>query len=302
MNPEPLPQKESTRRRRGPIQRIGKFQIYRRVGKGGMASVYEAHDTLAGRDVALKIYILPPESNKAQRDHEEQWFLREARLLARLRHPNIVTLYEAHQEGDRRLLAMKLINGRPLSQVWNDGDIELKEAVKILHDTSLAIAYAHGQNIIHRDLTPENILVDTNKIPYVTDFGLAKGISPNTRGTLTQRGETVGTPEYMSPEQARAVRDLDGRTDIYSLGAILYELLAGRPPFTGKTPMQTLLRIVTAPLDPPSVHARSMGLVDVPPDLEKICLRAVAREREERYPTASKFAAALAQWLVGKPV
>ena len=267
-----------------------------------MATVYEAQDTIVGRDVALKVFTLPKGSNKKDRDQEEQWFLREARLMASLRHPNIVTLYEAHQEGDRRIIAMEMIKGRPLSKMWNDGTIDLQDAVKILHVISLAIAYAHEEGVIHRDLTPDNILIDGNKMPYVTDFGLAKGISPKKRVSLTQKGETVGTPEYMSPEQARALRDLDGRTDVYALGAILYELLAGRPPFTGKTPMQTLLRIVTAPLDPPSVHAKSMGLVDVPADLEKICLKAIARERDDRYATASELAAALAQWLVGDPI
>jgi serine/threonine protein kinase len=276
---------------------IGKYKIRGVLSSSPGKVVYEGFDVVADREVALKVITLPRDAREEDREHEEKWFLRQARLMAGLHHPNIVTLYEAFQEKAHRVLAMQLVKGCSFSRAWEEKAFNRRRAVEILRDIALAVHYAHEQGVIHRNLAPDNILLDGEHAPFVSDFGLAQGISPEKRITLTGKGITVGTPEHMSPEQACAAQNLDARADIYALGAILYRLLSGRPPFTGKTPVQTMMKIVEETLVAPSTHAREAKLPSVPPLLEYACSKALSKDRKDRQASGRQFAEDLEAWL-----
>jgi tRNA A-37 threonylcarbamoyl transferase component Bud32 len=280
---------------------FGKYRIARVLGRGGMGVVYEAHDTRLDRRVALKVMIAHPHSDPRQAAADQERFVREATLNASLPpHPNIVALYEAGTIEGSRYLATQLVEGRPMDEWRRKGPVPLRQQVRLLRDVALAVHHAHEHDIIHRDLKPENVLVDSRGHPFVTDFGLAKTVGQNVELSLTASGMVVGTPAYTSPEQAQGLRNVDRRTDVWSLGVMLYEMLAGRRPFTGETALEILMKVVKNPLASPSSGAPAAAGPARDATLESICLKALSKNPRDRYPTAEEFALDLTKWLQGE--
>ncbi|HLF92000.1 MAG TPA: protein kinase [Planctomycetota bacterium] len=280
---------------------FGKYRLLRELGRGGTGIVYEAIDGSLNRRVALKVLAEPfPSAPQKSRDDDVARFLREARLTATLpKHPSIVGLYEADVHEGRRYFAMELIEGVPLSDWIEKGGVPLRRRIEVLREVALAVQHAHEHAVIHRDLKPENILVDGGGHPHVTDFGLAKRLGPDV--SLTGAGMVVGTPAYMSPEQAQGLKSVDHRTDVYALGVILYEFLAGRRPFEGETAMEIMMKVVRNPAPPPTSVMKS-PLDEKAKGLDRVCLKAIAKSLDDRYPSAQAFAADLAVWLGGGEV
>ncbi|HKE02354.1 MAG TPA: protein kinase [Planctomycetota bacterium] len=264
--------------------RVGKYRVVRELGRGGMAVVYEAEDAELGRRVALKCLALPPGAGADLRAR----FVREARAAARLRHPGIAAIYDATEEA----IAMQLVDGAPLSLLPRGDD---RRMVRLVRDAALAVHHAHEQGVIHRDLKPHNLLVEGDRV-VVTDFGLARDATADASLSLT--GHVLGTPAYMAPEQAEGrTADVDARTDVYGLGATLYDLLAGRPPFADRDVVRCLRAVVERDPEPIRRHRPS-----VPRDLERIVSTCLAKERARRYASARELADDLGRWLDGEPV
>ncbi len=265
----------------------GSYAIERELGRGGMARVFLARDLKHDRLVALK--VLDPELAMAIGSER---FLREIRVAARLQHPHILTVHDSGEiPGDGRIPAllwftMPYVEGETLRERLNrEGQLPLADAVTIARETADALAYAHEHGVIHRDIKPENLLL-TGGHAMVADFGVARALGDETQ-QLTGTGLSVGTPAYMSPEQASAGH-VDGRSDIYALGCVLYEMLAGEPPYTGPTPMLVVARAMSEPYRP----LRSVRQT-VPPALEQVTSTALARSPADRYATAADMARAL---------
>ena len=263
--------------------RFGKYRLLREVGRGGMGVVHEAFDETLGRRVALKVLAVPLADEAARAR-----FLREARAAARLDHPGIAAIHDAGEEW----IAMQFVDGVPLSRYPRD---DVRRLVAFVRDAALAVQRAHELGVIHRDLKPANLMIENDRV-VVTDFGLAKDAAA--RGELSLSGHVLGTPAYMSPEQARGrVREVDPRTDVWGLGATLYDLLAGRPPFV-KDDVPGLLRAVVED-DPRPIRASAPA---IPRDLECVALKCLEKERERRYASARELADDLGRWLAGEPV
>jgi serine/threonine-protein kinase len=268
----------------GDAELVGKYRIVGEIGRGGMGIVYEALDVELGRRVALKVIALPPGAPEAARER----FVREARAAARLNHPGIAAVYDAFDGA----IAMQLVDGLPLSRAPRD---DRRRLVRLVRDAALAVHYAHEQGVVHRDLKPHNLLVEGERV-VVTDFGLAKDAAEVRELSLS--GHVLGTPAYMSPEQAQGrVHDIDPRTDVYGLGATLYDLLAGSPPFAERD----VARLLKAVIDDDPRPIRSLA-PDVPRDLELVVLKCLSKERERRYPSARSLAEDLTRWLDGDVV
>ncbi len=267
-------------------QRIGKYQIVRELGRGGMGSVHKAWDATLKRWVALKILLgLGGEEEIAR-------FRREAQTAATLSHPGIVGVYEIGMDGDRSFIAMEYIQGRTLA----GEKPPLPRACEILIDVARAVDHAHRRGIIHRDLKPQNIMLEPGGQVRVMDFGLAKPLRG--RSQVTIEGTVIGTPSYMSPEQADGrIAQIDHRSDVYSLGAVLYELLTGRPPFRGANVLETLTHVVEKQAPPPSKINPA-----VPKTLETIVMKALDKEKTRRYPSAEAFARDLERFLKGQAI
>jgi serine/threonine protein kinase/Tol biopolymer transport system component len=282
---------------------MGKYTLVRVIGRGGMGVVYEAIDTALDRKVALKTMLPNPHAEAGEARQEEERFLREAKLSATLaKHPNIVSVYEAGVIDEKRYLAMELIEGRSLARWRSSGKFSLKEQVSVLRDVAAGVHHAHQQGVIHRDLKPENILIDAKDQPHVTDFGLAKMIGQNVGLSLTAAGMAMGTPAYMSPEQAQGLKSIDGRTDVYSMGVMLYEMLTGRQPFTGETPIEILMKSTRQPVPRPTAVVKPGAVAGLDSAIENICLKALAKNPQDRYRTAEAFAQDLSRWLSGEDV
>ncbi len=269
-----------------PGRRFGHYEVIRPLARGGMGVVFRAHDKKLDRPVALKVLI----SGDLAGPEELARFRREALAAGRLRHPNIVPIHDVGQEEGWSYIAMELVEGRPLHVLLRDRKVPIDEGVRIVLQIAEGIVHAHKNGVIHRDLKPANVLVDEEGNARLTDFGLAK---LSKEGDLTEKGTTLGTPNYMPPEQARGrIDEIDERSDVYALGAILYDVLTGRPPFIGDTQMDILLRVIQeAPAPPRSINGK------VPQELESICLRALEKDKEKRYPSARDFAQALEGFL-----
>jgi serine/threonine protein kinase len=267
---------------------FGKFELLQEVGRGGMGVVFRARDTTLGREVALKLLQGLSDPDAVAR------FQREAQLAARLRHPGIVTIYEAGVEKGVPYIAMEFVRGTGLD-VLLAGPMRARERVEILRRVAETVHAAHEQGIIHRDLKPSNIIVDEAGRPHVADFGIAR----DARGTaLTATGMMVGSPPYMAPEQARGESSLvDRRTDVYALGVILYEAVARRRPFEASDVPRLLAMIAE---DEPAPPSRLQPSADA--RLDRICLKALAKDRDSRYATARSLAEDLTRWLAGQPV
>ena len=279
---------------------IGRFRILSEVGRGGMGIVYQAHDPQLERRVALKVVVPSPNAGPQEAALDDERFLREARLGAKLRHPNIVTVYEAGVIEGRRFLSMELILGLPMSHWRRSGSVTIRQQVSLLRDVALAVHHAHQQGIIHRDLKPANILIDSGTQPRVTDFGLAKIVGQNARLSLTAEGRVVGTPAYMSPEQVEGLETVDRRVDVYALGVMLYETLAGKPPFEGQTPVEVMMKVINEPVRPPSKRTAFTMNPFLYMSLEGVCLKAMSKDPRDRYPTAAAMAEDLSKWLKGE--
>jgi serine/threonine protein kinase len=266
-------------------QSLGRYYVLEQLGEGGMATVYKAFDTRLERDVAIKIMRVD-QFAPAMLTHILKRFEREAKAMALLTHPNIVHINDYGEQDGVPFLVMDYLPGGTLKEKLGR-PIPWQEAVKLLLPIAEALAYAHQHNILHRDVKPGNILMTENDRPMLTDFGIAKILDLEEGQTLTGTGVGIGTPEYMSPEQGMG-RGVDARTDIYSLGVVLYELITGRKPFTADTPMAVVDKHVHDPLPRPSQMVK--GLPDA---VEKVLLKLLAKRPEDRYPIMSAVIEAL---------
>jgi len=260
-----------------------RYRLERELGRGGTATVYLAHDLRHDRPVALK--VLCPDVAAALGPER---FLREIRLTARLQHPHILTVLDSGETAGRLWFAMPYVEGESLrSRLARERQLPIREALQITFDAAQALDYAHQHGIIHRDIKPENLLLTADRSTLVADFGLARGLTA-AADDITATGLALGTPVYMSPEQASGIKELDPRTDVYSLGCVLYEMLAGDPPFSGRSPTAILAR--------KSVEAApSLRVVReaVPQALEDAIMQALARIPADRFATMRAFAEAL---------
>jgi hypothetical protein len=267
-------------------ERLGRYRILKKLGQGGMGAVFLAHDEELDRRVALKVPHLPAGDGDAL-----ERFLREARSAATLSHPNLCPVYDFGREGATPFLAMAYVEGEPLSDRLRHGPLPPAEAAELVRRVAVAIEEAHARGVIHRDLKPSNIMLTPRGEPVVMDFGLARRSSAGD-SRLTHSGMILGTPAYMPPEQAEGdTASIGPRSDVYSLGAILYECLTGRTPFQGSVG-QVMAQVLTR--QPPTPSSLQPGL---DPRLEVICLKAMARKPDDRYPGMKAFADALSGWL-----
>ena len=264
-----------------------RYKIERVLGEGGMATVYLAQDLKYHRSVAVKV-MRPELASTLGADR----FLREVEIAAQLSHPHILPMYESGEAEGLLYYVMPYVEGETLrDRIQRESQLPVEEAIKIAREVSEALAYAHGRGIIHRDIKPANILLGGGHA-MVADFGIARAVSNTTTEQLTQTGLAVGTPHYMAPEQAMGDREVDARADIYAVGALLYEMIAGEPPFTGPTPRAIMTRSMTE--NPRSLTSARTGLT---PDVDRIALKALAKSPADRFPTAQSLAAALDQSL-----
>ena len=291
---QPISQEQSTihLEQVDPNSTFGKYQLLGVLGRGGMGVVYKAQQPDLKRVVAIKMIL----SSHFASSEQLQRFQTEARAAADLRHPHILQIYEAGQIHGQHYFAMQYVEGPSLAKKLRSGPVNAETAARWLVSVAHAVAYLHEHGIVHRDLKPPNILLGEGSWPYVTDFGLVKILQGE--HDLTSTGAIVGTPSYMSPEQAAGQNDLVGpASDVYSLGAILYEVLTGRPPFQEPTPLDTLVQVLEGePTLPRQLNKR------IPRELELICLKALSKAPEQRYSTASAFADDLERYLRGESV
>lgn len=260
---------------------LGKYHILELIGRGGFATVYKARHIGLGSEVALKVMRrdLSEEENFVQR------FQLEARQMARLDHPNIVRVVDLDEDQGQVFIAMELVQGRDLRQLIKNQPLPLEQVVAIIRQVAEALDNAHSRGLVHRDVTPGNILVREDGVVKLADFGIVKALT-NTR--LTQTGATIGTPAYMSPEQTQG-HAVTNQSDIYSLGIVAYEMVTGRVPFSGDTPVVVGVKHVNEPPPPPSkISPRAQEPV------ESVLLKALAKKPGDRYQTARSFAEELA--------
>ncbi|MGH7498305.1 MAG: protein kinase domain-containing protein [Gemmatimonadales bacterium] len=260
-----------------------RYELDREIGHGGMAYVYRAHDRQHDRDVAIK--VLRPELAAALGTER---FLREIRIEARLQHPHILPLFDSGVAAGFLYYVMPYVEGETLrDRIRRENQLSLPDALQIAREVAEALSYAHSHDVLHRDIKPENILLN-GEHAMVADFGIAKALSHMDQEELTGTGIAIGTPEYMSPEQGTGDGTADRRSDIYALGCVLYEMLAGDPPFSGRTAQSVLARHRQDP--PPPLHVVRPG---ISPELEATVERALAKVPADRFPTAEAFAASL---------
>lgn len=270
---------------------LRKFELIEAVGRGAFGTVYRARDTQLQRTVAVKV----PRSGQLITAEDEDRFVREARSVAQLQHSGIVSVFEVGRSDDFPYIVSEFVEGMSLADTLTARRFNLREAAQLVSRVAQALQHAHDQGVVHRDLKPSNIMLATDGSPRVMDFGLAKRNSGEV--TVTLEGQVLGTPAYMSPEQARGQgHQVDGRSDVYSLGVVLYELIAGEPPFRGN-PRMLLNQVLNAEPRPP----RSLD-DQIPRDLETICLRAMAKESTSRYASAKEMSDDLNRWLAGDPI
>ena len=273
-------------------RQCGDYELLEILGRGGMGVVYKAHQVNLNRLVAVKMIL----EGRLASSSDIHRFQIEAQAAGRLSHPNLVTIHEIGELDGRHFYSMDYIDGISLAQLMREGPQDSKHAARYLETIAEAIHVAHENGILHRDLKPGNVLIDDDDEPHVTDFGLAKLVGDDS--SLTASGATLGTPSYMPPEQAAGNRSKVNRTsDVYSLGAILYALLTGKPPFRRETVVETMFHVVhTDPTSPRSINP------EVDRDLETICLKCLQKRPGRRYQTARALAEDLGRYLRDEPI
>ena len=283
------------------------YEIFEELGRGGMGVVYRAQQSGLNRPVALKMILAGSHAGPVERER----FRREAQAVAALQHPSIVQIFEIGEASGHPYLALELVDGGSLAQHLNGSPWSARDSAELVELLARAVEYAHTQGIVHRDLKPGNILLSAKRevptafqsarssMPKITDFGLAKRLDETVGGEgATKTGAVMGTPSYIAPEQASGkTREIGPGVDIYALGAILYELLTGRPPFRGETPLDTVLQVINEdPVSPKSLQP------NVPWDLQTICLKCLVKSPAKRYTSALALAEDLRRYLNGEPI
>src|SRR3990170_2712929 len=264
------------------LENIGRYEVKAEIGRGGMATVFHAYDPRFERDVAIK--VLPPAFM-----HDPQFrvrFEREAKMIALLEHPAIVPVYDFGEQGGQPYIVMRYMSGGSLEERLKAGPLSVTETLEIIHRLAQALDAAHARGIVHRDLKPGNILFDQYGNAFLSDFGIAR-LTEQAGATLT--GETiVGTPAYMSPEQIKGDKDVDGRSDIYELGIIIFQMITGEVPYRGETPTQTMMMHLLEPV--PSILDKSPNLS---PGYGRVIETALSKDPQARFSTASQLADSL---------
>ncbi len=274
-----------------PATQFGDYELIAEVARGGMGVVYRARQVTLDRIVALKMIL----AGRLADAEDVERFRTEAEAAARLQHPNIVAIFEIGEIDGQHFFSMEFIEGVSLAQKLAAGPLPGRVAASYVRRIARAVHHAHKQGIVHRDLKPSNILLDVEDEPHITDFGLAKRLGGDPGQTRT--GAILGTPSYMSPEQAQGRRDIGPAADIYGLGAILYDLLTGRPPFKAETPMETALQVIHNDAAPPRLLNPRIDH-----DLETICLKCLQKNPEHRYASAAALADDLQRYLDGEAI
>ncbi len=271
---------------------FGEYEIISEVARGAMGIVYRARHKRLDRVVALKVLLSGEHASEA----EIRRFTREAQALARLRHPNIVPIYDIGEVGGRHYFTMDFVEGTTLSKVLGERQLTVTESLGIIEQIADAASAAHGRGVIHRDVKPSNIMLDPEGGVHIMDFGLSKSTAADSKHT--RDGTTIGTPAYMSPEQAKGeISRVDERSDIYSIGAVLYEMLAGRPPFGGTNLLEIVLAVINE--DPPRLRAVNPR---VPRELEIVVQKAMEKSPERRYRTAAELRDEVRRYRSGEPI
>ena len=272
-----------------PLRRLGNYDLVAELGRGGMGVVYKAVQRRADRLVAVKLIL----GGAASGDENRERFASEVQALAKLRHPNIVPVYEVGDEEGCPYFSMEYMAGGSLAERAKRAPLPPAEAARIVEQLAAAVHVAHAVGVLHRDIKPGNVLLDEDGTPKLTDFGLAKRLDRDEG--LTHTGSVLGTPGYMPPEQARGERDLSPAADVYSLGATLFALLAGRPPFAGQNFHDTLQKVLSE--DAPRLRTKRP---EVARDLEAVCLKCLEKDPARRYATAQALADDLTRWRTGE--
>ncbi len=280
------------------IRRIGPYDVLAELGRGGMGVVYKAYSLRLCRLCALKVMIAGDHASEV----EIVRFQNEAMLAARMQHPHIVSVFDAGEDEGLFYFVMEFVDGRPLTDYIDDGSEEaMRVGLRAIAESARALHYAHEKGVIHRDIKPDNILIDAQGHPHITDFGIAKNIEVEVG--MTAKGALMGTPAYMSPEQANGeLAAIGPHSDVYSLGATLYHLCAGQQPFVAPNPYVLLTRILEDEPPSPREIARKVRGRDLPLDLETICLKTVEKDASRRYGSALELAEDLEAYLQDRPI
>src|SRR3989441_3542664 len=260
---------------------IGKYRVKGELGRGGMGAVYLAEQPGLGREVAIKELLQTADPVALRR------FLQEAQVMARTSHPNLVQVHDMELMGNINYLVLEFVRGRSLRDWMNQAPLPPPQVFAVMHGVLQALDYAHRHAVVHRDMKPENVLISDEGMVKVADFGIARLMDDSgVGGTATKTGTTVGTPQYMSPEQV-ASSNVDGRSDLYSAGIVVYELVAGQPPFTASDadgPFTLMAKHVQAPPKPPSVFRPGLN-----PELEQVILKSLSKRPEDRFQSGHEF-------------